>query len=32
MPRQFTTLAMSHTIKEELDAAGGLPDEAGVEE
>lgn len=32
MPRQFTTLAMSHTIKEELDAAGGLPDEAGSEE
>lgn len=25
-PRQFTTLSMSHTIKEELDAAGGLPD------
>lgn len=25
-PRQFTTLAMSHTIKDELDAAGGLPD------
>jgi hypothetical protein len=32
MPRQFTTLAMSHTIKEELDAAGGLPDEPGAEE
>ena len=32
MPRQFTTLAMSHTIKDELDAAGGLPDGTADEE
>lgn len=32
MPHQFTTLAMSHTIKDELDAAGGLPDDASGEE
>lgn len=32
MPRQFTTLAMSHTIKDELDAAGGLPDASGDDE
>lgn len=31
MPHQHTTLAMSHTIKDELDAAGGLPD-GGEEE
>ena len=31
-PRQFTTLAMSHTIKDELDAAGGLPDGSGTGE
>lgn len=31
-PRQFTTLAMSHTIKEELEVAGGLPDAPGEEE
>lgn len=26
MPKQFTTLAMSHTIREELETAGSLPE------
>lgn len=31
MPKQFTTLAMSHTIREELETAGSMPESSDEE-